>query len=64
MRQSHTSFQENFRKYFSHSENFFVDLKFFYNFAIADRIAEAPVWGLAERDVVKIHKKAFIRADS
>jgi len=23
-----------------------------------------PVWGSAERDVVKIHKKAFIRADS
>lgn len=34
------------------------------NFAVADRLAEAPVWGKAERDVVKIHKKAFIRADS
>ncbi len=34
------------------------------NFAVADRLAEAPVWGQARRDVVNIHKKAFIRADS
>ena len=34
------------------------------NFAVADRHAEALVWGNVERDVVNIHKKAFIRADS
>ena len=44
------------------------------NFAFADRFANhtswvrfaepSPVWGCAERDVVEIHKKAFIRADS
>ena len=50
-----------------------VELKFFCNFATADRHADhacwerlnrSPVRGKAERDVVKIHKKAFIRADS
>ena len=44
------------------------------NFAFADRFANhacwvrfaepSPVWGCAERGVVEIHKKAFIRADS
>ena len=34
------------------------------NFAVADRLAEASVWGHARRDVMNLHKKAFIRADS
>ena len=44
--------------------NLLTGIKIFCTFTVADRLAEAPVWGLAERDVVKIHKKAFIRADS
>ncbi|MDE7115415.1 MAG: hypothetical protein K2O56_03205 [Muribaculaceae bacterium] len=42
----------------------FLNLRNICNFAIADRLAEAPAWGHAVRDVVKIQKKAFIRADS
>ena len=42
----------------------FLNLRNICNFAIADRLAEAPAWGCAVRDVVKIQKKAFIRADS
>ena len=31
--------------------------KFICSFAVAGRLAEAPVWGKAERDVEKIHRK-------
>lgn len=30
-----------------------LNLKNITNFAVADRFAEAPVWGLAERDVLR-----------
>jgi len=34
-----------------------VEQKIIVNFAVADRIAEAPVWGHARRDVVNIIRK-------
>ncbi len=40
------------------------DMKYLCKFAVAGRLAEAPIWGQAERVVVNILKKAFIRADS